>query len=55
MAGQMDGEKRPTSGSKANGRERKGGTVALLRDRAGGSRGFYTLARGDARIRPDQR
>lgn len=50
----MDGEKRPTSGSKANGRERKG-DFSQLQGRAGGSRGIYTLARGDARIRLDQR
>lgn len=49
-----DGEKRPTSGSKANGRKRKG-DFSHLQGRAGGSRGIYTLARGDARIRLDQR
>lgn len=50
----MDGEKRPTSGSKANGKERKG-DFWHLQGKAGGSRGIYTLARGDARIRLDQR
>lgn len=50
----MDGEKEPTSGSKANGREREG-DFSHMRGEAGGSRGFYTLVRGDARIRLDQR
>lgn len=50
----MDGEKRPTSGSKANGREKKG-VFSQVQCKAGGSRGIYTLGRGDARIRLDQR